>query len=133
MIIKVVGRRTALARAIILTDILRQNIEAEAIDRIVAELERLLDYHVNRLSDENKEVFSRFQYCLFFHNGRDRQAEIPCDIDNRDCLRVEGYGLVVSITEKEYKIEKKVRIALANKSLKDSGFFGLVKRVVEEG
>ena len=121
-----IGRRTALARAIIMLDITRQNVEAKAPPLIMADLIRILKYHIGRLSPDKRDVLREFSFCLFFHKP-DLAYQA---MEGRKTIEIIGYGTVVSVSMKEYYMEKKIRLAIARRNLRNSGFFDLVGRVV---
>jgi len=130
-LVKTIGRRTALARSIILTEIFRENIEAGAPSLIITDLRHLLEYHVGRISAADKPIFERFQFCLFCRED-DCSQWLETLQGDREYIKIEGYGVLVAVSEEEYRTEKRIGLAIANKRLRDSGFFGLVKRVIAE-
>lgn len=122
----VTGKRTALARAIIMIHLFRRNIDAGAPILILKDFARIIRYHVNRLTPQNKETVKRFRYSIHLRE--------PCHetMKDREVIHILGHGYYVSISRSEYLLEDKIRTALAHERLRKSGFFELVRRVVED-
>jgi len=122
-----IGRKTALARAIIMLDITRQNVDAQAPPLIMKDLIRILKYHIRRLSPRERKILKEFSFCLFF-----RKPDLGHqDMKGRWTIEIVGYGNVVPVSMREYYMEKKIRFAIAMRNLRNSGFFDLVGKVVE--
>jgi len=121
-----IGKRSALARALIMTDGLRRNVIAKAPLLIIKDFTRIIRYHIKRLSPEEKEIFKLFSFHLVLR-GDDFVDFI---VGERPVINVGKYKCV-AVTPTEYYLERKIRFSIAMCNLEKSGFFGLVKMVVE--
>ncbi len=121
----IINKRTALARAIIMTHRFRANVDAEAPILILKDMARIVRYHVSRITPEDKETVKRFRYSIHLWE--------PCyeTMRDREVIHIPDRGYYVSVSRSEYLLEDKVRTALAHERLRKSGFFGLVRKVVE--
>jgi len=121
-----VNRRSALARALIMTDLFHRNVVmANAPSLITKDFVRIIRYHVKRLTKENKEIFKQFSFHLVFPiNG------VPLDLEGHPTIII-GNKTCVGVTRDEYLLDDKLQTSIAMHNLEKSGFFGLVKKVVE--